>query len=105
MQKRSPPTSTSFLLVKTTKKVHEESKREGAPATGTNNSLKGSGGGLAQPSLSAKRGFKFAKKQEVRRVTTSNKTNLTPRKVGGDDAQERGILARMPKELRALVEP
>lgn len=32
MHKRPPPSSTSFLLVKTTKKVQEETKREGPNA-------------------------------------------------------------------------
>ena len=86
MHKRPPPTSTSFLLVKTTKKVHEETKREGPCAIGTDNTVNGGGHGSAQLSLNARRGFKFAKKQEVKQMTTSNNNNLTPRKIDGDDA-------------------
>ena len=59
-------------------------------------------GGDVQPSLTARRGFKFARKQEK----NSNKVkNLTPRKIHAGEAKEREIVARMPREVRALVEP
>ena len=59
-----------------------------------------------QPSLNARRGFKFARKQEVRQEKNSNKVNnLTPSKIHAGEAKEREIVARMPREVRALVEP
>lgn len=59
-----------------------------------------------QPSLTARRGFKFARKQEVRQEKDSNKVNnLTPNKIHAGEAKEREIAARMPREVNALVEP